>query len=127
MKLQLIETVHPGSWRERNCLYIFWEEARTYRMMVVYHGSGCADQSSPVGSSAILYPRWEAWVLEELGLIVLGKTSLIIPQRRGIIRAIRTAWFSEAGPTATNKPGQDERHNGVRGNVKGSGGGVFTK
>lgn len=31
----------------------------------------------------------------ELGLIVPGKTSLIIPQRRGIIRAIRTAWFTK--------------------------------
>lgn len=61
----------------------------------------------------------------ELGLIVVGKTSLIIPQRQGIIRAIRTGVVYEAGPTATNKPGQDERHNGIRGNVKGSGSGVF--
>jgi len=35
----------------------------------------------------------------------------------------------EAGPTspATNKPGQDGRHYGIRENVRGSGGGVFTK
>ncbi|CAL1676137.1 unnamed protein product [Lasius platythorax] len=94
MKLQLIEHF-PDSCRERHCLYIFWEEARTYRMMVVYHDSGYADRYSPVGSSAILHSRWETWVLVELGLIVPGKTSLIIPQRQGIIRAIRTAWLTK--------------------------------
>lgn len=121
MKLQLIETVHLSDSCRENGLYIFWEEARTYRMMVVYRGSGCADQYSPVGSSVVLQPR-------DVGPRATrtdcpGKTSLIISQRQGIIRAIRTAWFTNP----TNKPGQDERHNGVRGNVKGSDGGVFTK
>lgn len=40
-------------------------------------------------------PNEETQVSVELGLIVPGKTSLIIPQLRGIIRAIRTAWFTK--------------------------------
>lgn len=62
-------------------------------MKVVYHGNGCADQCSPDRSSAT--PERETQVSMELGLIVPGKTSLIIPQLRGIIRAIRTAWFTK--------------------------------
>lgn len=74
-----------------------------------------ANHHGPDGSSATLYTlaalflRRETQVSVELGLIVPGKTSLIIPQLRGIIRAIRTAWFTKPrlNISATNKPGQD--------------------